>query len=237
MTFHGPGGIRGRGTERKAGIMAEVKTYGGGKQGAREVDANLFGERLLGRTLKEALVMYEANLRQGTAKTKERGEVSGSSKKPWKQKHTGRARAGHKRSPLWRGGGTIFGPRVRDYSYKMPRKQRRLALATALRAKLLDGEIYVVGGFPSQSPSTKEAVKLLESAGVAGGALVVSAQPDPVLVKSLRNLPRVDVTTVDDLNARSVLLRKNLVFTPEAFDNLLARGWSQKKSAAGEAQA
>ncbi len=210
--------------------MAEVKTFGGGKRGTREVDETVFGERLLGRTLKEVLVMYEANARQGTAKTKERGEVAGSSKKPWRQKHTGRARAGHKRSPLWRGGGTIFGPRPRDYSYHAPRKQRRLALATALRAKLLDGEVYVVDGFPTKQPSTKDAAKVLADAGVEGSALVVSEAPDSVLVKSLRNLPRVDVRCVDDLNARTVLLRKNLVFTPAAFDKLLARDWCAGKA-------
>ncbi|HHI80300.1 MAG TPA: 50S ribosomal protein L4 [Planctomycetes bacterium] len=205
--------------------MATVHTYGGGKKDTREVDEALFGGKILGRNLKDILVMYEANLRQGTVKTKERGEIAGSNKKPWKQKHTGRARAGSKKSPIWRGGGTIFGPKPRDYSYAAPKKQRRLALRSALLAKLQDGEVFVIDGFPSDAPSTKKAAALLAAAGVEGGATVVTKEMDLVLIKSVRNLPKVDATTVGDLNARSVLLRKNLVFTPEAFDSLLARDW------------
>ncbi len=205
--------------------MATVHTYGGGKKDSREVDEALFGGKVLGRNLKDILVMYEANLRQGTVKTKERGEIAGSNKKPWKQKHTGRARAGSKKSPIWRGGGTIFGPKPRDYSYAAPKKQRRLALRSALLVKLQDGEVFVVDGFPSGAPSTKQASALLAAAGVVGGATVVSKEIDLVLIKSLRNLPKVDATPVVDLNARSVLLRKNLVFTPEAFDALLSRDW------------
>jgi large subunit ribosomal protein L4 len=205
--------------------MATVHTYGGGKKDTREVDEALFGGKVLGRNLKDILVMYEANLRQGTVKTKERGEIAGSNKKPWKQKHTGRARAGSKKSPIWRGGGTIFGPKPRDYSYAAPKKQRRLALRSALLAKLQDGEVFVVDGFPSKAPSTKEAAALLSSAGIEGGVMVVSKDVDLVLMKSLRNIPKVDVSPVGDLNARSVLLRKNLVFTPEAFDVLLSRDW------------
>ncbi len=206
--------------------MATVHTYGGGKKETREVDEALFGEKVLGRNLKDILVMYEANRRQGTAKTKERGEIAGSNKKPWKQKHTGRARAGSVKSPIWRGGGTIFGPKPRDYSYAAPKKQRRLALRSALLAKLQDGEVYVVDGFPTDSPSTKQAAALLAAAGVEGGATVVSKEVDVVMMKSLRNLPKVDVSPVGDLNARSVLLRKNLVFTPDAFDALLSRDWN-----------
>ncbi len=220
--------------------MATVHTYGGGKKDSREVDEALLGGKVLGRNLKDILVMYEANLRQGTVKTKERGEIRGSNKKPWKQKHTGRARAGSKKSPIWRGGGTIFGPKPRDYSYAAPKKQRRLALRSALLLKLQDGEVFVVDGFPSGAPSTKQAAALLASAGVEGGATVVSKDVDLVLIKSLRNLPKVDITPVGDLNARSVLLRKNLVFTPEAFDALLSRDWmfgvKAKAESAGNAE-
>ena len=208
--------------------MATVKTLSGAEVGTLDVDANVFGSRVLGRTLKEALVMYEANKRQGTHKAKERSEVRGTQHKMYRQKHTGRARAGDIRSPLRRGGGTIFAPRPRDYSYLMPKKQRRLALASALRGKLEDGQVFVVDGFPMSAPSTKAACAVLDSVGAGRSVLVVTADVEPVVVKSLRNVPRVDVLPVSDLNAHSVLLRQNLVFTPAAFDKVLARGWSQR---------
>ena len=107
--------------------MVKVKKYSGGSVQSTEVDESLFGDRVLGRTLKDAVVMYEANSRAGTVKTKTRGEVKGPNQKLWRQKHTGRARMGTRKSPLWRGGGTVFGPRPRDYSYHMPRKARQVA--------------------------------------------------------------------------------------------------------------
>jgi large subunit ribosomal protein L4 len=212
--------------------MATVKTYGGGDLNSRDVDASVFAPRVLGRTLKEVLVMYEANQRQGTHKTKERGEVAGSGKKPWRQKHTGRARAGDKRSPLWRGGGTVFGPRPRDYYCRIPRKQRRVALASALFGKLEDGEVIVADGFPTDKPSTKSALSVLRAVGAEQNALVVSAELDQNLHLSLRNAPKVDVLPLSELNALSVLRRRWLVFTPAAFDQVLQKDWSQRKSEA-----
>lgn len=210
--------------------MATVKTYGGGKIGTQEVDESVIASRVLGRTLKEVLVNHEANQRQGNAKTKERGEVSGSHKKPWKQKHTGRARAGFKRSPIWRGGGTVFGPRTRSFYVDQNKKQKRVALASALLGKLQDEEVFVVDGFPTQKPSTKEAVKVLEAVGADRGALVVTAELDRNAWLSLRNVASVDVMPLADINAHAVLLRKNVIFTPAAFDQLLSRKWSQKTS-------
>jgi len=210
--------------------MGTVKTYGGGKIGTQEVDESVIASRVLGRTLKEVLVNHEANQRQGNAKTKERGEVSGSHKKPWKQKHTGRARAGFKRSPIWRGGGTVFGPRTRSFYTDQNKKQKRVALASALLGKLQDEEVFVVDGFPTQKPSTKEAVKVLEAVGADRGALVVTAELDRNAWLSLRNVACVDVMPLADINAHAVLLRKNVIFTPAAFDQLLSRKWSQKTS-------
>lgn len=208
--------------------MATVKTYSGSKLGSLEVDEKVFTSRILGRTLKEVLVMYEANKRQGTHHAKERAEVRGSQKKMYRQKHTGRARAGDIRSPIRRGGGTIFAPRPRDYSYKVPKKQRRAALASAIFGKLRDDEVFVVDGLPTNGISTKAAYTVLSDVGVASSTLVVTAGVEKDLVRSLRNVPLVDVLPVDDLNAHAVLLRRNLVFTPAAFDKLLARKWSQK---------
>ena len=121
----------------------QVKSYKSGSVGEMELDEAPFGKKILYRTLKDAVVMYQANLRQGNASTKGRSEIKGSQKKPYRQKHTGRARAGSVKSPIWRGGGTVFGPLPRDYSYHMPQKARRVALRTAIAGKLADNEVVV----------------------------------------------------------------------------------------------
>ena len=193
--------------------MATVKTFAGSKVGTRDVDETVFAQRILGRTLKEALVMYEANKRQGTHSAKERSAVAGSQKKLYRQKHTGRARAGDVRSPLRRGGGTVFGPRPRDYSYQLPKKQRRVALASALFGKLVDGEVTVVDGFPASEPSTKAARAVLREIGADTGALVVTLDVDPVLVKSVRNLPHSKYIAPEGLNVYDVLKHETLVVT------------------------
>ncbi len=203
--------------------MVEVKVYSGGSVSTRDVDVSRFGERVLGRTLKDAVVMYEANLRQGTAKTKSRGQVAGPNAKLWKQKHTGRARMGSKKVVHWRGGGTAFGPKPRDYSYHMPVKARRVALRNALFSKFRDGEVVVADGWPTDTPSTKQAVAVLSGIGLEKSVLVVTDDLERNLYLSLRNVPGVDVAQLADLNARSVLLRRNLVLTPSAMDKLEAR--------------
>lgn len=203
--------------------MAEVKLYSGGSVSTQDVDASLFGDKVLARTLQDAVVMYEANVRQGTAKTKTRSEVAGPNKKLWKQKHTGRARMGSKKVPHWRGGGNAFGPTPRDYSYHMPKKARRAALRNAVFTKFRDGEVCVADGWPSESPSTKQAWQILEALGATEGALVVTANHDPVVFKSLRNVPRVSVRAIADLNARDVLLRRHMVLTPAALEQVKAR--------------
>jgi large subunit ribosomal protein L4 len=203
--------------------MAEVKVYSGGKVSAQEVDASLFGDKALVRTMKDAVVMYEANVRQGTAKTKTRAEVAGPNKKLWKQKHTGRARMGSKKVVHWRGGGTAFGPVPRDYSYQMPKKARRVALRNAVFTKFRDGEVCVADGWPTDAPSTKQAYAILEALGVSRSALVVTAEQDTVLYKSLRNVPHVSVRPLCDLNAREVLVRRNMVLTPAAMEQIKER--------------
>jgi large subunit ribosomal protein L4 len=184
--------------------MVQLNIVGGAPNATREFDAGSFGDRVLHRTLKDAVVMFQANRRQGTVKTKIRSEVAYSGKKPWKQKHTGRARAGDRKSPIWRGGGTCFGPRPRDYSYHMPVKARRVALRTALLGKLCDGEVALLdlGGF--DAPSAKKARGLLASAGSPRRALVVLRERNENVWKSFRNFPGVVVRSAVDLCAYDV---------------------------------
>src|SRR6185503_20046416 len=136
-----------------------------------EVDGSKIDQRLRPRLLKEAVVMYQANRRVGTHETKTSGHVAGSTKKPWRQKGTGRARAGTRKSPLWRGGGIIFGPHPRDYSWSMPKSKRRLALRSALYSKFRDGEVVVVDGLKVEKPSTRYLAKLLKAVGAGGRCL------------------------------------------------------------------
>jgi large subunit ribosomal protein L4 len=198
--------------------MVEVKLLQDGAVKSTEVDASVFGTRVLGRTLKDAVVMYEDNARQGTVQARTRSMVKGPNKKLWPQKHTGRARMGTPKSPLWRGGGRIHPPGPRDHAYKMPRKARQAALRNAVFTKFRDGEVAVAAGWPTGRPSTKQAYAILQKLGIASSATVVTDKLDRNLHLSLRNVPLVDVCTVADLNARQVLLRRHLVVTPEALD-------------------
>lgn len=203
--------------------MAEVKILQGGTVKKTDVDASVFGTRVLGRTLKDAVVMYEANARAGTHKTKTRAEVRGPNHKLWPQKHTGRARMGTDKSPLWRGGGITMGPRPRDYSYAMPVQARRAAVRNAVFTKFRDGEVAVIDGLPQGKPSTKSACKLLEQIGMGRSTTVVTHAQDRAVYLSLRNVPLVDVCSVADLNARQVLLRRWLVVTPAALEAMKQR--------------
>jgi large subunit ribosomal protein L4 len=209
--------------------MVEVKVIEGGAVKSTQVDASAFGSRVLGRTLKDAIVMYEANARQGTVQARTRSMVHGGNKKLWPQKHTGRARMGTTKSPLWRGGGRIHPPEPRDHSYAMPKKARRAALRNALFTKFRDGEVAIAAGWPEGKPSTKAAAGLLSKLGMGRSATVVTDKVDVNLCRSLRNVPLVDVRTVDDLNARQVLLRRYLVLTPAAYE-LVQQRFARKEA-------
>ena len=206
----------------------QVKSYKAGALGEVEFDETPFGGKVLYRTLKEAVLMYQANQRQGTVKTKGRSEVKGSNKKPYKQKHTGRARAGDRKSPIWRGGGTVFGPRPRDYSYHMPTKARRVALRSAIAGKLGDGELVVADLGEFSSPSAKAARKILGDLGVGaqGGhrrATIVIAEADKNVWKSFRNFAGVKVRTASDLCAHDVVGGGLIVAESAAMDALVKR--------------
>ena len=164
----------------------------------------------------QAVVRDEAGLRLGTASTKTRSEVRGGGRKPWRQKHTGRARHGSRRSPIWRTGGVTFGPRPRDYHLAMPRKMWRKAMLSALSAKAQSGRVVVTSGFPNESISTKEQVSFLDSIGVSTSALYVTETPTPELLLSIRNLPDVALSTPSTLSVRDVVVYEHLIFDTDA---------------------
>ena len=171
----------------------------------------------------EAVKQHRAGARRGTHMTKNRSLVSGTGKKPFRQKGTGRARAGETRSPLWRHGGTVFGPQPRDYSYSMPKKARASALRAALTLRLTEGAVKIVEALAMEAPKTRTLAGMLAKLGVAGKALVVDHEPADALVLSGRNLPGVKVVADSHLTAYDVLDCKHLVFTQEAIDKLEER--------------
>jgi large subunit ribosomal protein L4 len=164
----------------------------------------------------QALVRQRANIRQGTSDTKTRAEVSGSSHKLFRQKHTGLARAGSKKSPLRRGGGVIFGPHPRSYEQALPKKMRRLALRCVLSAKISEGELKVVERLELEEPKTKEMSRILTALGAVSSALIATSEPEDNVVKSARNIPRIKTTPADILNVVDILSYKMLLMTEAA---------------------
>ena len=185
-----------------------------------ELPSAIFDAPVKPHLLHDIVRMQLANRRQGTAKSKGRSEVSGGGKKPWRQKGTGRARAGTTRSPLWRHGGTIFGPHPREYGFQLPKAARRQALCGALTAKAQEGAIRLLESLSLEKPSTKAMRSLLRGVGVQGKALVVLPGRDEVVEKSVRNLPEVRVLTVQGLNVYDVLKADTLIMTPEGVHTL-----------------
>lgn len=182
----------------------------------------IFGVKTRPHLLHQTIVMQLANRRSGTAATKSKGFVSGGGKKPWRQKGTGRARAGSIRSPIWVGGGTIFGPQPRDYAYRMPRTARREALLSALSLKNRDGKIIVVDKLEFEEAKTKLMVKALADLKVES-ALVVIAQSDDKVERAARNLAKVKVLRVEGLNVYDLVRYDHLIFTEEALKLLQER--------------
>jgi large subunit ribosomal protein L4 len=201
----------------------KIQSYKSGKLGQVEFDDSPFGGRVLHRTLKEAVVMHQRNQRQGTVYTRGRDDVAGSHKKPWKQKHTGRARAGDRKSPIWRGGGTVFGPKPRDWSFHMPTRARRVALRSAIAGKIADGEVVIADLPSTQAPSAKTARAWLKDLGAPRRALVVLEKPDANVWKSLRNFPGVRVTTAAELCAHDVVAGGLIVAERGALNALATR--------------
>ncbi|MGA2532868.1 MAG: 50S ribosomal protein L4 [Candidatus Aminicenantales bacterium] len=200
----------------------QVFDQAGNPANEMELADSVFAYPDKGHLVYEAVVNYRANQRQGTAATKTRAEVSGGGRKPWRQKGTGRARAGSTRSPLWRKGGTTFGPQPRDYSYELPKKARRNALRSVLSRKLTDSLILVLREIEIKEPKTKEAAALLKAFHI-NSALLVDSHENTNLFLSVRNLPKIKAVDVRTLNVYDVLNYKWLVFSQRALESAMER--------------
>jgi large subunit ribosomal protein L4 len=200
-----------------------VKDIKGQSQGELEVKFPLIEDGKGTQAVHDVVVAYQANQRMGTACTKNVGEVAGTNKKPWRQKGTGRARAGSFASPLWRGGGVVFGPKPRDFGKKVSKSTKRLALRKALNERLKSGDVILVDDIKLSAPKTKEFLGVLSALKVEGSALVVAPSPDKNLALASRNVPRVELATSDSLNTYQVLRYDKLLFTRNAFEKVEQR--------------
>ena len=204
--------------------MSEVTVYNlsGQKAGAMEIEPEALCSGISISMLHRAVVSYEANLRQGNACTKTRGDRAGSGKKLWKQKGTGRARMGSIRSPLWRGGGIIFGPKPRDYRMKLSQKERQVSLKGALAGKLIDNEISALDSLQLSEIKTKHVASFLKAAHFDRRVLFVTESYNPEWLRAARNIPNVTVAPLKDLNALIVLKSTYIVFEKSALVKLVA---------------
>jgi large subunit ribosomal protein L4 len=200
-----------------------IKNLEGKDQGEHEVKFELIEDGRGTQAVHDVVVAYRAGQRSGTACTKNVGEVAGSNKKPWRQKGTGRARAGSFQSPLWVGGGVVFGPKPRDFSKKVSKKTRQLALRKALTERLKAGDVVVVDDLKFETPKTKDFIGLVAKLNLTGSMLIVSAGIDKNLTLASRNVPNVALTTSDSLNTYDVLRPAKLLFTRSAFEKVESR--------------
>lgn len=205
--------------------MIELAVYntGGEQVDTIQVDESVLGGCVRRALLKQAVVMYHANKRQGTVATKSRGMVAGSSKKLYRQKGTGNARMGTRRTGIRTGGGMIFAKMPRDFGKRMPRKQRQLARDSAILAKMRSQEVVIVDGLAFEKPRTKDFAGVLKNLKIDRSCLVAIPDFDENLYKSSRNIRRVDVMPVAELNAGDVLNHRKVLFTKEALTSFLSR--------------
>ena len=190
------------------------------KVGSLDLRDEVFGGRVKTDLIHESVVRANAADRRGTHATKNRAAVSGSGKKPWRQKGTGRARAGEIRNPLWRKGGTVFGPQPRSYEYKVPLKVEKGALRAALSARLQGGDVIVVDALTADEIKTKAAVEMLRRLGIDGKALLVDVKPEDKLSLSVRNIEGVRILASNRINARDVMDTRKVVVTRAALEKL-----------------
>jgi len=198
----------------------EVKDVSGKKVKSAELSASVFGVTPNMHAMHEVVRAQRASWRGGNANTLTRGQVRGGGKKPWRQKGTGRARQGTIRAPHWTGGGVVFGPHPRSYAIKVPNKVVKLAMRSALAAKLADNELIIVDAFSFEKPSTKQAAEVLKALGCDNRTTVVVADDDVNAYLSLRNLPRVNVIPVAESNTYEFIDNKKLIFTMAALKRI-----------------
>lgn len=203
-------------------IKIQVLDINGNKKSEIDLPKEIFSYPVKEHLLYESVIAFLANQRRGTASTKTRAEVEGSGRKLWKQKGTGRARVGSIRSPLWRKGGTTFGPKPRDYYYSLPKKAKRNALKSALALKYSENRIIVIDGFDLKEPKTKEGEKLLKSLKL-DSLLIVDSHENSNLFLSLQNIPKAKAVDYNQLNVYDVLNYKWLVFSERALGSLMER--------------
>jgi large subunit ribosomal protein L4 len=190
------------------------------KVGSLDLSDEVFGGRVKTDLIHESVVRANAADRRGTHATKTRAMVSGTGKKPWRQKGTGRAQVGEARNPLWRHGGTVFGPQPRSYEYQLPKKVEKGALRAALTQKLRDGQVIVVDALSVGEIKTKAAAEMLRRIGVAGKALLVDVKPEEKLSLSVRNIDGVRVLPSNRISARDVMNSRRVVLTRAAMEKL-----------------
>ncbi|MEB2300611.1 50S ribosomal protein L4 [Lysinibacillus xylanilyticus] len=200
----------------KVSILSQT----GASVGEIELNDAIFGIEPNEAVLFDAVVAQRASLRQGNHKVKNRSEVAGGGRKPWRQKGTGRARQGSIRSPQWRGGGVVFGPTPRSYSYKLPKKVRRLALKSALSAKVVEQNFLVLDALSLAAPKTKEFTKILKDLSLEKKSLFVTADLDENVALSARNIPGVTVLTANGINVLDLLGHEKVVFTKSAVEKV-----------------
>ncbi len=198
--------------------MAKVALYNVSGQAVGEIELNddVFGIEVNEHAVYEAVKSLLANKRQGTQSAKTRGEVRGGGRKPWRQKGTGRARQGSTRSPNWVGGGIVFAPKPRDYSYRINRKVRQLAMKSALTSKVESAELKVLDALTFEAPKTKEMAAVLKNLEVGKKTLIVLAEKDDAVIKSVNNLPNVQTTLVNTLNVYDILNNDSFIMTEAA---------------------
>jgi len=203
--------------------MVELPLYNneGKEAGTIKVSDKVFAVKPKQSVIHQVVIWYLANGRAGTASAKTRAEVSGGGKKPWKQKGTGRARAGSSRSPLWRGGGVIFGPKPRDHGFSLSKKMRKVALCMALSDKVGEKKVRVIEGLKMAVPKTKEMVGLLNKLGLSQDVLLVSDEQN--VLKSGRNIPKVEVLRVRDVHVYATVKHEQVVIAKEALSDLEKR--------------
>lgn len=192
----------------------------GKKVGKIDLKSDLLDVGSKGALVHQSVQSYLAAMRKGTADTKTREEVRGGGIKPWRQKGTGRARAGSIRSPIWVGGGTVFGSTPRDYSFNLPKKARKVALRSILSSKLKEGQLLVVDKFDFTDPKTKEALEILENLKAGDKVTVVLAEDEVNTEKSFRNIPGVKTIWLKEVNSYDLLDNDTLIFSSKAFEDL-----------------